>query len=365
MLQAYSLSRVVRDLGYDVVVDVSTRPSPSRAPLRAMKAIRTRFARNPVLRSEVFEAMSRDIARFVRDETPGERLFGLSTRPRRDVMRRTDGFIVGSDQVWRAEYGDLGSYLLDFVPASSPALRVAYAASFGKRPSPDDHRYTRLRAHANAFDAIAVREHSAIRACRDTWGVDATWAIDPVALHTASAYRSLLGIEQEDPIHPPSVYSYLLDPSREKLRALESIRRDQGLSVVANHSIAVPSFAEFRVDRSRYLRSSVKAWVRGIANANVVHTDSFHGLLLALLFNRPFVLHPNAERGVDRFQTLLAVLELPSQLLESAGDHFSLTTPNWSKINELFEAHWLRGIGYLEDALRGTGLPRINGLNDS
>jgi len=48
-----------------------------------------------------------------------------------------------------------------------------------------------------------------------------------------------------------------------------------------------------------------------------VVTDSFHGTVFAVLFNKPFVTIGNSVRGVARFESLLNQLGLVDQLIES------------------------------------------------
>lgn len=46
-------------------------------------------------------------------------------------------------------------------------------------------------------------------------------------------------------------------------------------------------------------------------------TDSFHGVAFAILFNKPFIVIGNRERGLERFISLLKMFNLSSRLVNN------------------------------------------------
>ena len=49
---------------------------------------------------------------------------------------------------------------------------------------------------------------------------------------------------------------------------------------------------------------SVADWLKAMYYADFIFTDSFHGCVFSILFNKPFVLYVNRNRGVARFDSL-------------------------------------------------------------
>ena len=47
-----------------------------------------------------------------------------------------------------------------------------------------------------------------------------------------------------------------------------------------------------------------------IKNCEFVMTDSFHGVCFAIIFNKPFAVYINKDRGASRFYSLLKLLHL-------------------------------------------------------
>lgn len=76
----------------------------------------------------------------------------------------------------------------------------------------------------------------------------------------------------------------------------------------SRHPIHLPSpIAEIEKPR-------VKEWLQGIADSEFVITDSFHGKVFSIIFEKLFFAVGNLERGLTRFQSLLHALNLDERL---------------------------------------------------
>ena len=70
-------------------------------------------------------------------------------------------------------------------------------------------------------------------------------------------------------------------------------------------------------------------------DAEMVITDSFHGCVFSIIFNKPFWVVGNKERGQARFSSLLSLFKLEDRLI-SVDDIESINwnTPiDWDSIN--------------------------------
>lgn len=79
-----------------------------------------------------------------------------------------EGYVVGSDQVWRPKYSpNIDNYFLDFVENDIKIKRISYAASLGVDVWEFDERDTKtVQRLAPKFNLITVREVSAIELLR-------------------------------------------------------------------------------------------------------------------------------------------------------------------------------------------------------
>ena len=81
-------------------------------------------------------------------------------------------------------------------------------------------------------------------------------------------------------------------------------------------------------------------------DAKMVVTDSFHGCVFSIIFNKPFWVIGNAERGMARFKSLLSQFGLEERMI-SAQD---IAITNWQK-----PIDWQR-VNAQRDVLRAESL---------
>ena len=74
-------------------------------------------------------------------------------------------------------------------------------------------------------------------------------------------------------------------------------------------------------------------------DAKMVITDSFHGTVFSIIFNKPFWVVVNKERGSSRFLSLLKIFDLEDRMISLDSTPDWNTPINWDKVNnrrELF-----------------------------
>ena len=111
-----------------------------------------------------------------------------------------DGYIVGSDQVWRPRYckKTLMNNFLDFTNGIN-VKRLSYAASFGV----DSWEFTKDETTKCAeliktFNAISVREASAVDLCKQYLGVESKQVLDPTLLLSSEDYINMYYSREEN-----------------------------------------------------------------------------------------------------------------------------------------------------------------------
>lgn len=233
-----------------------------------------------------------------------EQRVDLRSRPvksGRDIERELarlglSSVVVGSDQVWRLRYQKDADELNYFLNFGDDALRrVAYGASFGHGHWDGSERTAEIRTCMSRFDAIAVREKSGQAICSEVFGRgDAAFVLDPTLLHDTAHYRAML-----EPVEArPGVLVYVLDRQREARQLADAVAAQHGGLPVR---VLSPSARDF---------TSIPQWLSEFANAEFVVTDSFHGTVFSILFEKPFLTLLNSHRGLDRFTSLFDTLGL-------------------------------------------------------
>lgn len=203
-----------------------------------------------------------------------------------------DALIVGSDQVWRFEYtkNNFAEYFLNFAKEWH-IKRFAFAASFGIDSWTINCKETQELKHLiKLFNKVSVREISGIKLCKEYLNSEAIQLLDPTFLTLEENYRSLYSHSNSN---SKTLAIYLLDISQEKLDAVNNISHQMNLS---------PTFIGKNPNNGIYQK--VEDWLKGIDTSSLVITDSFHGVVFSIIFNKPFILLINENRGATRFSSL-------------------------------------------------------------
>ncbi len=223
-----------------------------------------------------------------------------------------DAVIVGSDQVWRLDYIDDGAYdayFLSFLQ-NTPVRRISYAASFGTDQWTDDGKVAQVGNLLGQFDAVSVREDSGVSLCEQRFGrSDAVHVLDPTLLVERSFHDSV--IERLAPGKSAGgLYAYVLDRSATKQGIIDMVQRTQHLATM--------TLAEPETDLTGYV--NIGQWARRFRDADFVVTDSYHGMIFSIIFEKQFVAIGNAGRGLTRFNSLLALLGLEERLCDASAN---------------------------------------------
>ena len=217
-----------------------------------------------------------------------------------------EAVIVGSDQCWRPMYSpNIYTYYLDFLKDNKEIKKLAYAASFGT----DQWEYTeeqtaRCKKLIQQFDLVTVREKAAVNLVTEKLNKDAEFVLDPTLLLSKEDYIELfVGKNLPD---NKGIYTYILDDSDWKTQVVETAKETLGLPQFSNQH------NKHTVNSEKI--PSIESWIKGFADADFVITDSFHGTVFSIIFNKPFLSLVNVSRGASRFESILGEFDLMQRL---------------------------------------------------
>lgn len=356
ILQAYALQTVLEKLGNDVeVVQVKHRgylsPKGLKAPFIYGRRAILKFlglSDTPVFAekqlNEQWPLISEHTHRFIKQHIHDRDISSYDEISPVDY----DVLVVGSDQVWRPAYSNLYQCFLQFAE-NWDVKRIAYAASFGT----EEKEYTSeqiavCKSLIKRFYAVSVREDSGITLCDDYFGVQAQHVLDPTLLLDKEDYISL--------IKNCSCYSsegdlfvYMLDQSTEKDALVEQITREKHLKPFTVKARNDNKYAPLE----ERIQPPVEQWLRGFIDAKFVVTDSFHGCVFSIIFNKPFIAVGNEERGMTRFVSLLNMFGVSNRLVLDGIVKELIDTPiDWGKINKRVEELRFFSTNYILSSLK-------------
>lgn len=321
-LQRYALMDVLRSQGVDFV-HLNCRPINSfKTVYKVVRCFIIEFARffkGFITRKYDWHDL-RYLKYFLRRDPKTEQFYEKYVEHTKRIYSKKelvsyldyDAYLVGSDQVWRAsmvnyEYG-IDTYFFDYIPKTK--LRYAYGVSLGTQTGDySDEEIKRLSALYCAFEMVSVRETQA-KSIFDDYGWSEPLAIkvlDPTMLLDKEHYRNLVkNIYTKK--SSGNLFCYILDETEEKRSKIEEIAAQKQLN---------PFYISLKTN------CSVEQWLRSFMDAKFIVTDSYHGLVFSLIFNKPFYLMYNKQRGNARFESLL-------DLLGISGEE---TVFDWNAIN--------------------------------
>lgn len=353
-LQAYALQKIIKDMGADVVtLDYQWK---KRNGLRFILAVIKSHLLN---RKEKFpflpkEQMLREKnhRKFIdKNIIRSEVIFSEDELLRHFKEINYDDVVVGSDQVWRVEYSpNIDNFFLNFLDDS--INKVAYAASFGLDTwqfSPE--KTAQIKNWLEKFDAISVREDSASVLCKEFLDIQAEHVLDPTLLLTKEHYTQLTkGIsEAED-----GIFTYILDHSKGKEQIVNLVSNKLKLKTYTKQPIKIYKTELFIKSEQEYVYPKIEEWISAFRDATFIVTDSFHGTVFSIIFNKPFIAISNSERGTVRFQSLLKIFGLEHRLIscyENLDDTLIFEKIDYSSINDKLEIERNKSLSFIKSAL--------------
>lgn len=321
IIQNFALQQVLLELGHEpLTFEHDTCYSRTRWLLRTAKQIlKTRSLKGlPVYPTYQGRIGNKNFIKFVlknirsvtvKDFTPDlTQKYGL------------DAYIVGSDQVWRPAFNlgpRLGNMFLDF--AGDDVKKISYAASFGCKEWEYTEEQERMCGKlAKRFDAISVREASGVDLCKEHFGVEATLVLDPTLLLNKEDYGKVC---HDVPKKEKHIFVYSLVVSEGVLAVAEKVAEAMGLSIIVKQA-----------GRKVKKEDTIEDWFAEFRDADYVVTDSFHGMVFSIIFNKPFSIVMNPSGGNDRYLSLLSQLGLMERIVsDELQPVFSAI--DWSDVN--------------------------------
>lgn len=248
-----------------------------------------------------------------------------------------ESLIVGSDQVWRPEVPDvINRYFCKFAEKNE-IPRISYAASLAlDKWTFSSEQTQKITTLLQNFSSVSVREENGVALLKNNAACNAVWVIDPTMLLTKEDYME---ISKDIPrSNEQYIFTYILDPSEEKTTYVSELAKAKGLKVVSLNDKATDSSA------------SIEKWLSHFRDASFVITDSFHGTVFSILFEKQFLCFENRHRGNARMESLKEMTGLHDRFVcEKIKDHSDI---NYSKVNSKLNTMKSLSLQYLQNGIR-------------
>lgn len=230
-------------------------------------------------------------------------------------------FIAGSDQVWNDSITDFDpSYYFDFV--KSTEKKMSYGASFGFESIPNDLK-PKYKELLKDFCVFNMREESGVKNIELLLDKPANLVLDPTMLLTKEEWDTVacppVKKDKYILVYQTTVSSFLINTVRK-------LAHSTGYKVV---SIPFPlgGFLKTKLE----LTAGPREWIGLIRDAEIVVTDSFHGSVFSILYNKKF--YVCITDAATRIYNLLNVFKL-NECIYTPDSKLELTKKiDWEEVN--------------------------------
>lgn len=250
-----------------------------------------------------------------------------------------DALITGSDQVWRPKYNPyLKDMYLNFAKNKN-ILKFAYGASFGTSDKEyTDEEISECIGAVRKLSSVSVRESSGVSLCSDYYSIEAQEVLDPTLLLTVNDYYELS--ENIPKTNEKYIGVYVLDKNPYILKIINNICHQIGIDNIISTTENTHGI-------------SPEKWLALFRDAEFIVTDSFHGTVFSIIFQKPFISIYNISRGGDRFESLLKPLGLIERLVinnQPVTENLFSNTIDWYTVDSELDKRRLLSFNFIKSS---------------
>ena len=225
----------------------------------------------------------------------------------RELQKRDfDILMVNSDQTWSySDYKNLFNYGLLGFARNWKIPKFIYGASLGRElwfQSPYKANYA--KDLLKDFTGISFREIESISLVQKYLNIKSRLVLDPTLIIDKKYYLDLIKDYKRDfNFSEKYLTIYQIDGNRNFEQKVNEIKNKYNFKVF---NITSNSDNEFYVEKFLF----------GINISQAVFTDSFHGTLFSILFDKPFISYISFQKVKRRFDTLNELFHLEKRIIE-------------------------------------------------
>lgn len=332
-LQSYALQKFLRNNRYDVEVANYIPVYNNEIKEKNIKAyflnklINLCYGKKVKQKNELFKKFTNENINFT-DKN-------YSKNELKELNKEFDTFIVGSDQVWNPNFVD-NTYFFDFVDDSKN--KVSYAPSFAVKQLEEKDK-ERIRTLINRFNSISVREKNGADILSELTSKDINITLDPTFLLSKKEWLELIN-KNEVKVDKEEKYilCYFLGEKQFYWDYVKKIVEE------TNYKVKV-----IPITRKSYLKKYDLEIATGpieflnlINNAEIVCTDSFHGMVFSLIFNKRFSVlsrfdSKDCKSQNSRIESLLNILELQDNMIYENYNKVQYEIANYDRVDEIMK----------------------------
>lgn len=342
-LQNYALQQTLRKLGAEVetfhnpfLLNYSELKHILKKPIKAIVYSLTEKKKGALERERAFE-------KFNKEYIVWSKFWLNNPKHLSKINECYDRVVSGSDQVWNPESDNIdGRYFGTFVPSEK---RFSYAASFGLSAIPES-RKSEWMEYLNGMNRISVREEAGEQIVQELTQRECARHLDPTLLLDASEWRKIEHKPLKVDFSQKYILTYFLgEPDEEQQRYIQQIAKREKCRVFTLNKVNIPTLYGCGPADFLYL----------IDHAECIFTDSFHGTVFSILFQKRFkVFERNGLTNSmsSRIDSLFDTLDLENSNCRYTGEQDEILLPDYESVRYILQKEKCRSIEYLTQVLK-------------
>lgn len=356
ILQAYALQAFIKNNGYNVV-DIDYDAS-NRAKL--INWIKNRNSLNlfgdKIKRktSKIFSKNTIDFSQrklkfkdFKKENIVTTRKYS-SPKELIELRNKYDIYVCGSDQIWSPK---LMNPVFYFSFLDKDDYKISYAPSLGVS-NIDDRKKELIKELLKGFNFISVREEKGKELLKDLTKKDITVQLDPTLLLCKEDWEKLL-INRNN-INNEYIFLYLLTPNDKYIEKVKEIAKRENLNV----KVVLTDIGPYNTGFEELSDVGPLDWLALIKGAKYVFTDSFHGSIFSIIFNKQFILFKrfnDMKKGSEnsRIINLSKKFGFEDRIADENTKIGSITPIDYTIINKKMYEERIKSQKWLLNALAG------------
>lgn len=223
-----------------------------------------------------------------------------------------DIFVTGSDQVFNpVNENSIKAYYLAFAKNTN---KVAYAPSFGLS-SFNDGIKEKLSGYLQAFSGLSCREFKGALFIKECTQKDCPVVVDPVFLTSKEEWQTEVS-HIKPIIEGQYIFIYDLNGRESLLRMAYKLKEIHNIPVVC---LTTKKYClHYNADKI-LIDVGPLEFVKYIADAKYVLTDSFHGLSFSVILRKKFLSLIAVEKSSERITNILDIIGEQNRLVKKDG----------------------------------------------
>ena len=264
-----------------------------------------------------------------------------------NIQSSYDFFVTGSDQVWNPNFR-YGSGI-DFLQFAPPHKRISYAPSFGISSLPQEYKevYTNM---LNEIPFLSVREKAGANIIYDLTKRNASVLLDPTLLLDEKDWNRILKKHPQKPKGKYLLTYFLGEKDNYQNKQIKMISKKLKLPII--------NLADKK--ELKYYSADPSEFLDFIKSSEIFLTDSFHGCVFSIIFQKPFVVFERNSSGTSmnsRIENLLNTFGLKQRHISNWDRiKLELLDVDYEGIDKILERERVKSIDFLRGPLTSEGV---------